>query len=152
MTAQCLFSDVTCEPPPEIAGGKIEGVKKSRYLPGESARYQCWRGFQMTGSASVTCRTGNWTELPKCKGTISLSLHTVACQWDCHGAESVAFTSPNFILNTVHKCKISGTLRKRRFPRFLFRWIYQLHDPGGSTGEGPSWKTTPRLRTVAGQV
>ncbi|KAK2540388.1 hypothetical protein Q9233_001260 [Columba guinea] len=60
--------DVTCEPPPEIAGGKIEGVKKSRYLPGESARYQCWRGFQMTGSASVTCRTGNWTELPKCKG------------------------------------------------------------------------------------
>ncbi|OPJ77189.1 complement factor H [Patagioenas fasciata monilis] len=60
--------DVTCEPPPEIAGGKIEGVKKSRYLPGESARYQCWRGFQMTGSSSVTCQTGNWTELPKCKG------------------------------------------------------------------------------------
>ncbi|XP_065513047.1 complement factor H-related protein 4-like [Caloenas nicobarica] len=60
--------DVTCQPPPEIAGGKIEGIKKSRYLPGESAHYQCWRGFQMTGSSRVTCQNGNWTEMPKCKG------------------------------------------------------------------------------------
>lgn len=121
MTAQCLFSDVTCEPPPEIAGGKIEGVKKSRYLPGESARYHCWRGFQMTGSSRVTCQNGSWTEMPKCKGTISLSLRTVPCQRDCHEAEPVALTSANFSLITAHKCKASGTLRKRHFPRFLFR-------------------------------
>uniref|UniRef100_A0A663EIV5 Complement factor H n=1 Tax=Aquila chrysaetos chrysaetos TaxID=223781 RepID=A0A663EIV5_AQUCH len=60
--------DVTCEPPPEIAGGKVQGVKKSRYLPAESARYQCWQGFEMTGTATVTCRNGTWTVLPKCKG------------------------------------------------------------------------------------
>ncbi|XP_051481399.1 complement factor H [Apus apus] len=60
--------DLTCEPPPEIAGGKVQGVKKSRYLPGESARYQCWQGFQMTGDSTVVCRNGTWTELPKCKG------------------------------------------------------------------------------------
>ncbi|NXE07892.1 CFAH factor, partial [Lophotis ruficrista] len=60
--------DVTCEPPPEIAGGKVQGVKKSRYLPGESARYQCWQGFQMTGASTVACQNGTWTERPKCKG------------------------------------------------------------------------------------
>ncbi|XP_042664028.1 complement factor H-like [Tyto alba] len=60
--------DVTCEPPPEIAGGKVEGVKKSRYLPGESARYQCWKGFEMTGASNIACQNGTWTELPKCKG------------------------------------------------------------------------------------
>ncbi|KAM6262910.1 complement factor H-like isoform 2-T2 [Spheniscus humboldti] len=63
-----ICRDVTCEPPPEIAGGKVQGVKKSRYLPGESARYQCWQGFQMTGTSTVACQNGTWTELPKCKG------------------------------------------------------------------------------------
>ncbi|NWR63193.1 CFAH factor, partial [Bucorvus abyssinicus] len=63
-----ICRDVTCEPPPEIAGGKIQGVKKSRYLPGESARYQCWQGFQMTGASTVACQNGTWTETPKCKG------------------------------------------------------------------------------------
>ncbi|KAM6305694.1 complement factor H-related protein 4-like [Aegotheles albertisi] len=60
--------DVRCEPPPEIAGGNIEGAKKSAYLPGESARYRCWQGFQMTGVSTVVCQSGTWTELPKCKG------------------------------------------------------------------------------------
>ncbi|NWS50682.1 FHR2 protein, partial [Probosciger aterrimus] len=59
--------DVTCKPPPEIAGGKVQGVKKSRYLPGESARYQCWRGFEMTGASTVACQNGTWTELPTCR-------------------------------------------------------------------------------------
>ncbi|KFW68593.1 Complement factor H, partial [Pygoscelis adeliae] len=63
-----ICRDVTCEPPPEIAGGKVQGVKKSRYLPGESAHYQCWQGFQMTGTSTVACQNGTWTELPKCKG------------------------------------------------------------------------------------
>ncbi|XP_064371832.1 complement factor H isoform X4 [Dromaius novaehollandiae] len=60
--------DVTCEPPPEIAGGKVQGVKKSRYLPGEEAQYRCWQGFQMTGDSTVACQNGTWTELPKCRG------------------------------------------------------------------------------------
>ncbi|KAM9186708.1 complement factor H-like isoform 5-T5 [Mergus octosetaceus] len=59
--------DVTCEPPPEIAGGKVQGVKKPRYLPGEIAHYQCWQGFQMTGASTVTCQNGTWTERPQCK-------------------------------------------------------------------------------------
>ncbi|KAM9186705.1 complement factor H-like isoform 2-T2 [Mergus octosetaceus] len=59
--------NVTCEPPPEIAGGKVQGVKKPRYLPGEIAHYQCWQGFQMTGASTVTCQNGTWTERPQCK-------------------------------------------------------------------------------------
>ncbi|NWW44763.1 CFAH factor, partial [Pedionomus torquatus] len=60
--------DVRCGPPPEITGGKVDGVKKSRYMPGESARYHCWQGFQMAGFPTVVCQNGTWTELPKCKG------------------------------------------------------------------------------------
>uniref|UniRef100_A0A8D0EJI4 Sushi domain-containing protein n=1 Tax=Strix occidentalis caurina TaxID=311401 RepID=A0A8D0EJI4_STROC len=46
----------------------FEGVKKSRYLPGESAHYQCWPGFVMAGDSSIACQNGNWTKLPNCKG------------------------------------------------------------------------------------
>ncbi|XP_010222975.1 PREDICTED: complement factor H-related protein 1-like [Tinamus guttatus] len=61
-------SDMTCEPPPEIAGGKVQGVKKSKYMPGERAQYQCWQGFQMTGDSTVACENGTWTKRPKCTG------------------------------------------------------------------------------------
>ncbi|NXI56729.1 CFAH factor, partial [Chloroceryle aenea] len=60
--------DVTCDPPPEIAGGKVQNVKKPRYLPEETVSYQCWRGFEMTGPSTIACQNGTWTELPKCKG------------------------------------------------------------------------------------
>ncbi|NXK25271.1 CFAH factor, partial [Arenaria interpres] len=67
---------VICGPPPEIVGGKVDGVKKSMYMPGESASYQCWRGFQMTGASTIVCQNGTWTELPKCKGNFSLSSYS----------------------------------------------------------------------------
>ncbi|NXN27810.1 CFAH factor, partial [Nycticryphes semicollaris] len=60
--------DARCEPPPEITGGNIEGVKKSRYMPGESARYQCWKDFRMTGVSTVVCQNGTWAQPPQCKG------------------------------------------------------------------------------------
>ncbi|XP_050162934.1 complement factor H isoform X2 [Myiozetetes cayanensis] len=59
--------DTKCRPPPEIAGGRIN-MKKSKYLPGETATYECWQGFKMTGTSTVVCQNGIWTELPKCKG------------------------------------------------------------------------------------
>ncbi|XP_027569079.2 complement factor H isoform X1 [Pipra filicauda] len=62
-----VCKDVTCEPPPEIAGGRIN-IKKTKYLPGETANYDCWQGFKMTGTSTVVCQNGTWTELPKCKG------------------------------------------------------------------------------------
>ncbi|KAM7014081.1 complement factor H [Passerculus sandwichensis] len=60
--------DVRCDPPPQIAGGSIEGIRKSKYMPGESANYQCWKNFKMTGPSTVVCKNGSWTELPTCKG------------------------------------------------------------------------------------
>ncbi|NWT66601.1 CFAH factor, partial [Prunella himalayana] len=64
--------DVRCDPPEEIAGGTIEGIRKSKYMPGESAKYQCWKNFKMTGTSTVVCKNGTWTELPTCKGNFSL--------------------------------------------------------------------------------
>ncbi|NXG48968.1 FHR1 protein, partial [Psilopogon haemacephalus] len=65
--------DMTCGPPPEIAGGKVQGAKKARYLPGERAHYQCWQGSEMTGAATIACENGTWTELPKCKSACTAS-------------------------------------------------------------------------------
>ncbi|NWI08235.1 FHR5 protein, partial [Crypturellus soui] len=62
----CVFSDVTCDSPPEIAGGKVQGVKKSKYMPGERVQYPCWQGFQMTGDSTVACENGTWMKRPKC--------------------------------------------------------------------------------------
>ncbi|KAJ7400062.1 hypothetical protein BTVI_108795 [Pitangus sulphuratus] len=66
-TAPPSCEDTKCKPPPEIAGGRIN-MKKSKYLPGETANYECWQGFKMTGTSTVVCQNGIWTELPKCKG------------------------------------------------------------------------------------
>ncbi|KAM8805390.1 complement factor H [Eudromia elegans] len=60
--------DLKCDPPPEIAGGKVQGVKKPKYMPGERAQYQCWQGFQMTGNSTVACENGTWTKRPQCTG------------------------------------------------------------------------------------
>uniref|UniRef100_A0A8C5JNB8 Sushi domain-containing protein n=1 Tax=Junco hyemalis TaxID=40217 RepID=A0A8C5JNB8_JUNHY len=60
--------DVRCDPPRQIAGGSIDGIRKSKYMPGESANYQCWKNFKMTGPSTVVCKNGTWTELPTCKG------------------------------------------------------------------------------------
>ncbi|NXL92772.1 FHR1 protein, partial [Alectura lathami] len=59
--------DTSCEPPPDIAGGEVQGSKRSSYLPGETVEYECRQGFQMTGASTIQCQNGTWTVLPKCK-------------------------------------------------------------------------------------
>ncbi|NXU16031.1 CFAH factor, partial [Pardalotus punctatus] len=71
--------DVTCGPPPEIAGGRIDGIKKPRYFPGERAKYQCWENFKMTGATTVVCQSGTWTELPTSKDYFFLSSPSGRC-------------------------------------------------------------------------
>ncbi|XP_035169381.1 complement factor H-related protein 1 isoform X6 [Oxyura jamaicensis] len=92
--------DVTCEPPPEIAGGKVQGIKKPRYLPGETAHYQCWQDFQMTGASTVTCQNGTWTELPQCKAACTASeedmdRNNIELRW--RGERKLYSTSGDFI-------------------------------------------------------
>uniref|UniRef100_A0A8C5UII2 Sushi domain-containing protein n=1 Tax=Malurus cyaneus samueli TaxID=2593467 RepID=A0A8C5UII2_9PASS len=38
----------------------------SRHFPGESAKYQCWQNFKMTGASTVMCQNGTWTEPAMC--------------------------------------------------------------------------------------
>uniref|UniRef100_A0A8C3CFW3 Sushi domain-containing protein n=1 Tax=Cairina moschata TaxID=8855 RepID=A0A8C3CFW3_CAIMO len=98
--------NVTCEPPPEIAGGKVQGVKKPRYLPGETAHYQCWQGFQMTGASTVMCQNGTWTEQPQCKAFCTTSKedmnrNNIELKWVVQ--RNLSITSRNFI---EFDCKI----------------------------------------------
>ncbi|NWT89093.1 CFAH factor, partial [Lanius ludovicianus] len=97
--------DVRCEPPPEIAGGRIDGIRKSRYIPGESAKYRCWQNFKMTGASTVVCQNGTWTELPTCKGqggrcgtppTIQSGELLVFPMQEYQQGDTVEYKCPNF--------------------------------------------------------
>ncbi|XP_066048372.1 complement factor H-related protein 5-like [Chamaea fasciata] len=113
-SGKLLAEDVTCEPPPEIAGGRIAGIKKTRYNPGESAKYQCWKNFKMTGDSTVVCRNGTWTELPTCKGKAGICGTPPAIQYgellvfplqEYQQGDTLEYQCPNF-----HTLKGSPTI------------------------------------------
>lgn len=63
-----LFSDVSCEAPPEIHNAYITSPQQQRYLPGARVQYECDSHFQITAVNYVTCSNGQWLQTPTCKG------------------------------------------------------------------------------------
>ncbi|XP_035578151.1 complement factor H isoform X2 [Zalophus californianus] len=57
--------DTSCETPPEVKNAIILN-KKSSYLPGQSARYECVKPFDLFGEVEVICLNGTWTQPPQC--------------------------------------------------------------------------------------
>ncbi|XP_060132657.1 complement factor H isoform X1 [Zootoca vivipara] len=58
--------DATCREPPAVAGAEIvEGIAEA-YLPDHKVQYQCHEGFEISGSANVTCQNKEWSEPPTC--------------------------------------------------------------------------------------
>uniref|UniRef100_A0A452TEG7 Complement factor H n=1 Tax=Ursus maritimus TaxID=29073 RepID=A0A452TEG7_URSMA len=60
-----FYSDSSCEKPPKVKNAIILSEKLS-YLPGQTARYECNKPFDLFGEVEVTCLNGTWTEPPKC--------------------------------------------------------------------------------------
>nr|XP_012419091.1 PREDICTED: complement factor H-like [Odobenus rosmarus divergens] len=56
---------ISCENPPKVKNAIILN-EKSRYLPGESARYECIKPFDLFGEVEVICLNGTWTQPPQC--------------------------------------------------------------------------------------
>ncbi|KAM9186707.1 complement factor H-like isoform 4-T4 [Mergus octosetaceus] len=63
---QCL--ERPCGSIPAVANAAFEGRSKEKYEPGETVRYQCHEGFQITGPPEIFCRRGNWSTPPICEG------------------------------------------------------------------------------------
>ena len=52
--------------PPSVENAVILD-KRSRYQPGERARYECIEPYALYGDVEVMCFNGSWTKPPQCK-------------------------------------------------------------------------------------
>ncbi|XP_070602464.1 complement factor H-like isoform X6 [Erythrolamprus reginae] len=57
----------TCHTPPIVENARISEDTIKKYTNGEKITYQCNDGFEISGSATVTCRQNNWSRLPRCQ-------------------------------------------------------------------------------------
>ncbi|XP_059001339.1 complement factor H-like isoform X1 [Mustela lutreola] len=60
-----ICKDISCENPPKVENAIILD-EKPRYLPGETARYECTEPFELFGEVEVTCLDGYWSQPPQC--------------------------------------------------------------------------------------
>ncbi|XP_044122054.1 complement factor H-like [Neovison vison] len=56
---------ISCENPPKVENAIILN-EKPRYLPGQTARYECIKPFELLGEVEVTCLDGYWSQPPQC--------------------------------------------------------------------------------------
>ncbi|KAM3840705.1 LOW QUALITY PROTEIN: complement factor H [Vipera latastei] len=59
--------DATCPEPPIVENAEIEEDTTKKYVNGEKINYQCNDGFEIFGSAVVTCTEKKWSRLPRCE-------------------------------------------------------------------------------------
>ncbi|XP_077188832.1 complement factor H-related protein 5-like isoform X2 [Paroedura picta] len=57
----------SCGHPPKVFDSSMVETVKRSYESGETVRYVCHPGFIADGPLEVTCRKGQWTELPVCE-------------------------------------------------------------------------------------
>ncbi|XP_074078377.1 complement factor H [Macrotis lagotis] len=61
----CIEEKRICADVPELVHGRVQTTELS-FLHGASVEYGCDNGFTMVGSKTVTCKLGNWTQIPTC--------------------------------------------------------------------------------------
>ncbi|KAK9403966.1 complement factor H-like [Crotalus adamanteus] len=64
---RCIVTDATCPEPPTVENAEIEEDTMKKYVHGEKINYQCNDGFEISGSAAVTCTEKKWSHLPNCE-------------------------------------------------------------------------------------
>ncbi|XP_077188828.1 complement factor H isoform X2 [Paroedura picta] len=60
----------SCGHPPKVFDSSMVETVKRSYESGETVRYVCHPGFIANAPLEVTCRKGQWTELPVCEEAI----------------------------------------------------------------------------------
>ncbi|XP_061489963.1 complement factor H isoform X2 [Rhineura floridana] len=62
-----ICENATCGNPPNVANADIVEGTADIYLPGHQVHYQCHNGFEISGSATVTCENKEWSLSPTCE-------------------------------------------------------------------------------------
>ncbi|XP_030061759.1 complement factor H isoform X3 [Microcaecilia unicolor] len=62
----CFEALATCDQPPSISNGAIQGSELRKYKAGQSVTYRCINYYVMDGSPTVTCLQGRWSQPPTC--------------------------------------------------------------------------------------
>lgn len=66
-----LYTAVDCGPPPGITNGSPGTPTKTTF--GGTVTYSCSSGYQLSGSAPVTCMaSGSWSTRPTCVGMYTI--------------------------------------------------------------------------------
>uniref|UniRef100_A0A7M4DV35 Sushi domain-containing protein n=1 Tax=Crocodylus porosus TaxID=8502 RepID=A0A7M4DV35_CROPO len=60
--------EMPCGKVPSVLHSVPRRAAKSHYVPGETVRYECKRGFSIRGEQNIICQAGNWTKPPTCEG------------------------------------------------------------------------------------
>uniref|UniRef100_A0A8C7E2B2 Sushi domain-containing protein n=1 Tax=Naja naja TaxID=35670 RepID=A0A8C7E2B2_NAJNA len=63
---KCISNAGKCRAHTEIENAEIIEDTTKKYLNGEKINYQCNDGFDIYGSAAVTCTQNKWSRLPRC--------------------------------------------------------------------------------------
>ncbi|KAM6453988.1 complement factor H-like isoform 2-T2 [Liasis olivaceus] len=123
--------DTTCPEPPTVENAIIVEDRREKYLPGEKINYQCNYGFELSGSATVTCTEKKWLHLPRC--------------------EDASCTSPPQIENG----RINALIKERYLP--LEKVSYRCHSGYSLIGRSyvtcvkKRWTEKPRCADMKGK-
>ncbi|XP_065793192.1 complement factor H-like [Muntiacus reevesi] len=74
---QCKDPQGKCGPPPPIDNGDITSLLQSVYPSGMIVEYRCQAYYELRGNRNVICRSGEWSEPPKCLEACVISEETM---------------------------------------------------------------------------
>ncbi|XP_060546372.1 complement factor H-related protein 1-like isoform X2 [Pantherophis guttatus] len=129
LSPKCV--NAMCPTPPIVENAEIIEDTMKKYLNGEKINYQCNDGFDIHGSAAVTCRQNNWSRLPRCV--------------------DVRCSSPHRIQNG----QIIGEIKAKYLPREKVQYRcyigYALLGSPFITCSKNGWTETPRCTDIGGK-
>ncbi|XP_041364077.1 sushi, von Willebrand factor type A, EGF and pentraxin domain-containing protein 1-like [Gigantopelta aegis] len=99
---------IYCGVPEAIANGFIANNESKPVTYGSKTTYKCYPGFQMEGSATVTCRdTGKWSTPPTCKTSVCSAADEVthAVKKTVTGDGTSAGSIVNYTCNSGYELK-----------------------------------------------
>ncbi|KAM9707014.1 complement factor H [Dama dama] len=74
---QCKDPQGKCGPPPPIDNGDITSLLQSVYPSGMVVEYQCQAYYELRGNRNIICRSGEWSQPPKCLEACVISEETM---------------------------------------------------------------------------
>ncbi|XP_066480643.1 complement factor H [Tiliqua scincoides] len=126
-----VCEDKTCQELPSVDNAEVLTDARAPYLPGHQVQYQCYEGFEMSGSDTIICENKTWSKPPVCKDATCASPPAVS-----HG-------------------HLDGQLKERYLPfekvRYRCDQGWSLFGPQSVTCSNKKWSELPQCREAGGR-